>query len=174
MNLEMLELMVESFAEINRTNDQVFELHKAEDLDLLTVRKSFNNEFVEIEENFDENVEWVSCSEGSIKGLSNEEFKSFLKDNSEEIIELYHQLEDQFKMINHEEIIACVLRDYVRTVSRDELKEYDVIYLDVNIESIAEYLSNRRLKDIEISLTFNDYVGGFDILYSDGMYYLAQ
>ena len=174
MNKKLVKLFVKSLAELNRTEEEVYKIHAMENLDSFLAKKESKGRNVFFHKDFDYGSEWFVHEDSRIESLRNEEFEKFLSDNHEEIQDLYYKLENKYKMYYRTEIINEILKEYCTPVDKMDLDGKEVLLQDVNLESIAESLSDMRVSDIELNLVFADYRGGYELDLYNGVYYLKQ
>ena len=173
MNKKLVKLIMESFAELNRTEEEVYKVHSMENLDSFLAKKESKGVNIFFHKEFDYDSEWFVHEDSLIRSLGDEEFEEFLSNNHEEIEDLYYKLENRYKMYYHTEIINEILKEYCTPVDKEDLDDKEILLQDVNLESIAESLSDMKVSDIELNLVFSDY-GGWALYLYNGVYYLTK
>lgn len=165
--MEILKLMVEDIVETEVSNYDKYKVYPIEDLEYRTgftaisdLGSRFSND----------NKQWFIQDGNSLIGLSNKEYEDFLLENHEKIKEIYKEMESQrYGMYNDIAIRLMILEDYVHEV--DELEYETIIYQDVNLEPIAETITEARVDHIIDEL---GYYGSWEIVKFNGMYYLLE
>lgn len=102
--------------------------------------------------------------------VDEENLENYIQKHEDQIINDYKAIDKDKSTYNHVEIRREILKENL-IVDDENSKDYEVIYLDVNLESIAEMLSQITIEDLEARL--GPY-GGWQIQQKDGVYMLVD
>ena len=102
--------------------------------------------------------------------VDEENLESYIQKHEDQIINDYKAIDRDKSTYNHVEIRREILKENL-IVDDENSKDYEVIYLDVNLESIAEMLAQITIEDLEARL--GPY-GGWQIQQKDGVYMLVD
>ena len=102
--------------------------------------------------------------------VDEENLESYIQKHEDQIINDYKAIDRDKSTYNHVEIRREILKENL-IVEDENSKDYEVIYLDVNLESIAEMLAQITIEDLEARL--GPY-GGWQIQQKDGVYMLVD
>lgn len=102
--------------------------------------------------------------------VDEENLENYIQKHEDQIINDYKAIDKDKSTYNHVEIRGEILKENL-IVDDENLEDYEVIYLDVNLESIAEMLSQITIEDLEARL--GPY-GGWQIQQKDDVYMLVD
>lgn len=102
--------------------------------------------------------------------LDEENLENYIQKHEEQIINDYKEIDKDKSTYNHVEIREEILKENL-IVDDENSEDYEVIYLDVNLESIAEILAQITIEDLEARL--GPY-GGWQIQQKDDVYMLVD
>lgn len=102
--------------------------------------------------------------------VDEEDLENYIQKHEDQIINDYKAIDKDKSTYNHVEIRREILKENL-IVDDENSEDYEVIYLDVNLESIAEMLAQITIEDLEARL--GPY-GGWQIQQKDGVYMLVD
>lgn len=102
--------------------------------------------------------------------VDEENLENYIQKHEDQIINDYKAIDRDKSTYNHVEIRREILKENL-IIDDENSKDYEVIYLDVNLESIAEMLAQITIEDLEARL--GPY-GGWQIQQKDGVYMLVD
>lgn len=102
--------------------------------------------------------------------VDEENLESYIQKHEDQIINDYKAIDRDKSTYNHVEIRREILKENL-IIDDENSEDYEVIYLDVNLESIAEMLAQITIEDLEARL--GPY-GGWQIQQKDGVYMLVD
>lgn len=102
--------------------------------------------------------------------VDEENLENYIQKHEDQIINDYKEIDKDKSTYNHIEIREEILKENL-IVDDENSEDYEVIYLDVNLESIAEILAQITIEDLEARL--GPY-GGWQIQQKDGVYMLVD
>lgn len=102
--------------------------------------------------------------------LDEENLENYIQKHEDQIINDYKEIDKDKSTYNHVEIREEILKENL-IIDDENSEDYEVIYLDVNLESIAEILAQITIEDLEARL--GPY-GGWQIQQKDGVYMLVD
>lgn len=102
--------------------------------------------------------------------VDEENLENYIQKHEDQIINDYKAIDRDKSTYNHVEIRKEILKENL-IIDDENSKDHEVIYLDVNLESIAEMLAQITIEDLEARL--GPY-GGWQIQQKDGVYMLVD
>lgn len=102
--------------------------------------------------------------------VDEENLESYIQKHEDQIINDYKAIDRDKSTYNHVEIRREILKENL-IIDDENSEDYEIIYLDVNLESIAEMLAQITIEDLEARL--GPY-GGWQIQQKDGVYMLVD
>lgn len=105
-----------------------------------------------------------------LRSLNEEEYEEFLEEHYSEIEELYELIDDEdCSTYNAIQIRESILKEHL--VNQDYLEEDNVIFVEVSLFSIAEYLADVKVREIEENLSHR---GPWKIVCFEDTFYLIE
>lgn len=102
--------------------------------------------------------------------VDEEDLENYIQKHEDQIISDYKAIDKDKYTYNHIEIRREILKENL-IVDDENSEDYEIIYLDANLESIAEMLVQITIEDLEARL--GPY-GGWQIQQKDGVYMLVD
>lgn len=102
--------------------------------------------------------------------LDEENLENYIQKHEDQIINDYKEIDKDKSTYNHVEIREEILKENL-IIDDENSEDYEVVYLDVNLESIAEMLAQITIEDLEARLSP---YGGWQIQQKDDVYMLVD
>lgn len=102
--------------------------------------------------------------------LDEENLENYIQKHEDQIINDYKEIDKDKSTYNHVEIREEILKENL-IIDDENSEDYEVVYLDVNLESIAEMLAQITIEDLEARLS---HYGGWQIQQKDDVYMLVD
>lgn len=168
--MEVYKLIISDLVESDKLNEyDNYNIHSMEDFDDLEEIQALS-EKAKFAKDFDMNKIWIRLKDNIIHSIDDKELQEIINQDKDKLLEIYDILTKDNQVNNSVEVRTEILKQNLIEVKEiEDLEERELIYQDVNLESIAEILTEVNLVDLKNQL---GYYGDWQIIKLEDMHYL--